>query len=53
MPKHMQKRNNLYFVRVAGGILAAALLAWGVLQGDVQQVLNKAAHICLECIGIG
>ena len=30
-----------------------AFLLYGVFSGQFASVLTKAAHICLECIGIG
>ena len=33
--------------------LGAGFLVLGVLDGEVAVVLSRAAHICLECIGIG
>lgn len=34
-------------------VLAVAFIVVGLLQGEAQLVLAKAARICLECIGIG
>ena len=40
---------------MAGVLIAAAiaLIVTGVLDGGARDVLNKAARICYECIGIG
>ena len=34
-------------------VFAAILIVYGVINGEVESVLRKAASICLECIGIG
>ena len=34
-------------------ILAVALIVAGVIDGQNEQVLEKAVRICMECIGIG
>ncbi|MEW6171802.1 MAG: CD1871A family CXXC motif-containing protein [Bacillota bacterium] len=51
MRKHQLLRQNRWalFGLAAGSILCVA----GILRGDVAMVLNKAARICLECIGVG
>jgi hypothetical protein len=40
-------------VRTVFLLLAAALIAAGVLNGGLEDVLTKANAICMECIGIG
>ena len=34
-------------------ILAAAMCAYGIFRGEMNDVLRKAINICMECIGIG
>ena len=34
-------------------LLAGFFLAFGIIRGEVAEVLKKAVKICLECIGIG
>lgn len=33
--------------------VAVACILSGIYRGEVYTVLNKAIHICMECIGIG
>lgn len=40
-------------VRAAVLLAAVAFLMVGILQREYLEVLQKAARICLECIGIG
>ena len=34
-------------------VISAGLMTAGVMRGEVFAVFTKAAHICLECIGLG
>ncbi len=40
-------------LRIVVGVMGAVLLFGGLRQGEYAVTLNKAIHICLECIGIG
>lgn len=40
-------------LRVLLALLAAMLLAAGVMNGGMRDVLVKAINICTECIGLG
>lgn len=44
---------KLQFLRLSLLVLSAALLFFGIQNGEQETVLAKAANICLECIGIG
>lgn len=46
-------RAGVIAARTVGIIVAAAMIAAGVFRGEVTVILNKAALICFECIGIG
>ena len=39
--------------RISIGVVGAAALILGLLQGGYRDTLQKAIRICLECIGIG
>ena len=45
------KKQNL--ITVAALLIAVGLTVAGVLTGQPQDVLAKAARVCLECIGVG
>jgi hypothetical protein len=44
------KRTALQAVLIGGGV---ALIAAGILFGELPIILRKSIYICLECIGIG
>ena len=46
----MKERGYLRYILL---VLALALCVFGVSRGEMKQVWNKAATICLECCGIG
>ena len=39
--------------QISIGVVGAAALILGLLQGGYTDTLQKAVRICLECIGIG
>lgn len=43
-------RIGIFSVLAAAG---TAFLLYGICSGQAVSVLNKAARICMECIGIG
>ncbi|MBE5785769.1 MAG: thioredoxin [Clostridia bacterium] len=49
----MRKETGFRLLRTALLTAAAALTVFGLMNGEFQKVLQKAAAICLECIGIG
>lgn len=46
----MKKRKT---IGIAVVIIAVLMIGYGIFRTEVNDVLNKAIRICLECIGIG
>ena len=51
--KQQPHRNRLWLATLLLLLLAAGLLAHGLFSGEYKGVKQKAAAVCLECIGIG
>ena len=47
--KKITEKYLKYIVLVA----AVGAIAFGIYRGEMESVFNKAAAICMECIGIG
>lgn len=45
--------NKIRFVPVILFVAGAAMMLAGFYRGELPVIFNKAATICLECIGIG
>ena len=46
-------KKTVLCIRVALGVLAVVFIVWGVCNGGMQDVLEKAIVICKQCVGIG
>lgn len=42
-----------YGVPIAVFVIAAACFVYGIYDGEMAAVFNKAINLCRECVGIG
>ncbi len=47
------RKNRKYWLWVILAAVGAVMIVVGALRGEAFLVMQKAVHICLECIGIG
>lgn len=47
------KTKTRILILAAAALAAAALIFFGVYRGEAVLILQNAATICLECIGLG
>ena len=46
-------KNKISIIRVATLTVGAIFITFGILRGELTEILQKAIVVCLECIGIG
>lgn len=44
---------NFSRIRLIIFLISAAMILFGVERGELEIIFNKAARVCLECIGLG
>ena len=49
----MEMKNKRKLLTIALLIASVVLICLGIAVNEPSTVLNKAVHVCLECIGIG
>ncbi len=49
----IRRKRTVPALRICCLLTGVCFLLAGTVRGEVQEVLNKAVRICLECIGIG
>lgn len=42
-----------YGIPIAVFIIAAGFFVYGIIDGEMAAVFNKAINLCRECVGIG
>ncbi|MCL2019417.1 MAG: hypothetical protein FWG70_06600 [Oscillospiraceae bacterium] len=46
-------KHRLLTLRIALLMVGAGFAAFGILRGELTEIMRKAVIVCLECIGIG
>ena len=41
------------YFQISAILVSVAFIFFGMERGEVEIILQKAVHICLECIGLG
>lgn len=49
----MRRPSRIDWRGIGLAALGLCMMAYGISRGEMKTVLEKAIHICLECIGIG
>lgn len=49
----MNNRFTRYFIPAILAVIGAAMIVYGLTDGEAVAVVRKAISICMECIGIG
>ena len=49
MRRHLSTASS----RIVAALMALAMIAAGVLNGGMRDVLVKAINLCTECVGLG
>ncbi len=53
LPEVMEMKNKRKLLTIALLIASVVLICLGIAVNEPSTVLNKAVHVCMECIGIG
>lgn len=51
--RFLEDKRVVLAIRIALAVVGVALIIWGSLNGNVQDIFAKAVGICTECIGLG
>lgn len=46
-------QKTTFYLRITLGVIAVGLIVWGIFNGGMQDVFEKAVVICKQCVGIG